>query len=91
MELFCRCRGSSPPARNEGETDTARHRERLLREAGLLLGQMTPEERAVVLLRDKENLHLDEVAHTLGWSRRTTRAHLASARIKLRAGISRSF
>jgi DNA-directed RNA polymerase specialized sigma24 family protein len=83
--------GSSPPARNEPETDTSRHRERLLRDAVFLLGQLTTEERAVILLRDKENLPLDVVARTLGWSKSTTRAHLASARIKLRAGISRPF
>jgi DNA-directed RNA polymerase specialized sigma24 family protein len=81
----------SPPACNEADTDTDRHRELLLREAVFLLGQMTPEERAAVLLRDKENLPLDAVARTLGWSKRTTRAHLASARIKLHAGISRPF
>jgi DNA-directed RNA polymerase specialized sigma24 family protein len=83
--------GSSQPARNEAKAETAGRRERILREARILLGLMTPEERAVILLRDKENLPLDDVARTLGWSKRTTRAHLASARIKLRAGISQPF
>jgi DNA-directed RNA polymerase specialized sigma24 family protein len=67
---------------------TARPRERLLRQTAILVGQLTAEERSVVLLRDKENLPLDAIARFLGWSKRTTRAHLASARMKLRAGMS---
>jgi DNA-directed RNA polymerase specialized sigma24 family protein len=90
LSVLAASRNVHSPAAKEFETDPARHRERLLREAVWLLGQMTPEERAVVLLRDKENLPIDAVARTLGWSKRTTCAHLATARIKLRVGLSRA-
>lgn len=81
--------GSHPAARNPAETEFTWNRESLLREAVFQLGKMTPEERAAVLLRDRQNLSLDAVARTLGWSQKATRAHLAAARIKLRAGTSR--
>lgn len=45
---------------------------------------LSPKERAAIVLRDLEGLSGAEVAGALGCSRITVRAHIASARIKLR-------
>jgi len=45
---------------------------------------LSPKERAAIVLRDLEGLSGAEVAGALGCSRITVRAHIASARVKLR-------
>lgn len=56
-------------------------RERRLRRALRLL---SPKQRAAIVLRDLEGMSGAEVASALGCSQITVRAHIASARIKLR-------
>jgi RNA polymerase sigma-70 factor (ECF subfamily) len=49
---------------------------------------LSPKERAAIVLRDLEGFSGAEVAGALGCSRITVRAHIASARIKLRRILS---
>ena len=49
---------------------------------------LSPKERAAIVLRDLEGLSGAEVAGALGCSQITVRAHIASARIKLRRILS---
>jgi RNA polymerase sigma-70 factor, ECF subfamily len=48
------------------------------------LGTLTPRERAAFVLRDVEDLPVEEVARRLECSKATVRSHIANSRIKLR-------
>jgi len=63
----------------------AEHREYL--EDGLR--QLTPRERAALILRDVEGLPAEEVARRLECSKATVRSHIANARIKFRRYVER--
>ena len=51
------------------------------------LDRLSDRERAAVVLRDLEDLEMDEVARALGCRRGTVRAHLSRGRLKLRKAI----
>jgi RNA polymerase sigma-70 factor, ECF subfamily len=48
------------------------------------LGTLTPRERAAFVLRDVEDLPVEEVARRLECSKATVRSHIANSRIKLK-------
>ena len=64
-----------------------KERERRLHDA---LRQLSPKERAAIVLRDLEGWSGREVARALDCSQITVRTHIASARIKLRRFLARS-
>ncbi len=70
----------SPGLSPEGQLVRQEREKRLQRALRLL----SPKERAAIVLRDLEGLSGAEVASALGCSQITVRAHIASARIKLR-------
>jgi RNA polymerase sigma-70 factor (ECF subfamily) len=53
------------------------------------LGALTPRERAAFVLRDVEDLPVEEVARRLDCSKATVRSHIANARIKLKKYLAK--
>lgn len=53
------------------------------------LAELTPRERAALLLRDVEDLPAEEVAARLNCSKATVRSHIANARVKFRNYLGR--
>jgi len=52
------------------------------------LGELTPREREIVVLRDLEGCSTSEVAEILGSTEGTVRCHLSTGRVKLRKFLS---
>lgn len=53
------------------------------------LAELTPRERAALLLRDVEDLPAEEVAARLNCSKATVRSHIANARVKFKNYLAR--
>ncbi len=75
--------GEAPGERTEERLDREQLAGRL--EAGL--ARLSPEHRAVLLLRAREEMSYDEIAATLGVPRGTVMSRLARARLQLRAWL----
>jgi RNA polymerase sigma-70 factor (ECF subfamily) len=74
---------NSIPAVDESSEDRVLRAEERDRLQGVL-AQLTPRERAALVLRDVEDLPAEEVARVLNCGKATVRSHIANARIKFK-------
>ncbi len=77
------------PLQNTLPAEAESSEERLLRSERretlqAVLDQLTPRERAALVLRDVEDLPAEEVARILNCGKATVRSHIANARAKLK-------
>jgi RNA polymerase sigma-70 factor, ECF subfamily len=79
--------GRNTPAVLDPQDDIRRADQKRLVEAGLK--ELTPRERAALVLRDLEGFTTAEVARVLGSSQATVRSQVSSARLKLRHFVER--
>jgi RNA polymerase sigma-70 factor (ECF subfamily) len=71
--------------------ESGRDRQELREDIQRILAVLGPREREVFVLRDLEELNIEETARVLGSSRISVRVNLSTARRKIREAIRRNF